>query len=151
MKENVGKLMEIVQKARGWAVKVSFSTYNPNKNNNSSHLIPKDQLSALEKTIEDLIEVKRRYRNITNSDFYLINIPRYFREGRIPGCLAGRRWVQVSPDGNLRRCSDMETLGNWKEFRPNRYPLTGCQQCWYACRGEAEAPLGLKRIVELNR
>jgi MoaA/NifB/PqqE/SkfB family radical SAM enzyme len=151
MKENMRDLLEIVRKAKDWGVKVSFSAYNPFKNNNPSHLISKKQLSLLKKTIEDLIQWKKQYRNITNSDFYIRNILRYFREGHISGCLAGRKWVQVSPDGTLRRCSDMEPFGNWKEFRPYRYPATECQHCWYACRGEAEAPLGLKRIVELNR
>jgi len=151
MKENLGSLLEIAQLASKWGIKVSFSTYNPFKSNNSDHIVPEDQIRYLQQMIEDLIEWKRKYRNITNSDFYLRTIPKYFRDGYVSGCLAGRKWVQVSPNGILRRCSDQETLGDYRKFRPNRIPATECRQCWYACRGEAEAPLGLKRIVELNR
>jgi MoaA/NifB/PqqE/SkfB family radical SAM enzyme len=151
MKENVNDLVEIAKRAKDWGFKVSFSTYNPFKNNNPSHIISKEQLNTLEQALADLLIWKHRHRNITNSDFYLKNIPRYIREGGIPGCLAGRKWVQVCPDGTLLRCSDTEKLGSWQEFKPNRVPFTTCQECWYACRGESEAPLGIRRIVELNR
>jgi MoaA/NifB/PqqE/SkfB family radical SAM enzyme len=151
MKENLGDLLEIARRAGNWGFKVSYSTYNPFKSNNPEHLIPGDQLESLERVVAALITWKRRHRNITNSDFYLNNIARYFRGRGISGCLAGRKWVQVGPDGTLRRCSDKEPLGDWREFKPNRVPFTSCRECWYACRGEAEAPLGLRRILELNR
>ena len=151
MKDNLENLLEIARLAKIWGIKVSFSTYNPFKNNNPDHIIQKDRFRYLQQIIEDLIEWKHKYRNITNSDFYLKNIPEYFQNGYVSGCLAGRKWVQISPDGTLRRCSDQETLGDYRMFRPNRIPVTRCRKCWYACRGEAEAPLGLKRIVELNR
>ena len=151
MKENLGDLLKIAQWAKEREIKVSFSTYNPFKNNNPDHMIPEDRIRHLRNVMKDLIEWKRKYRNITNSDFYLRNIPNYFRDGFISGCLAGRKWVQVGPDGVLRRCSDQEVLGDYRTFKPNRTPATKCRRCWYACRGEAEAPLGLKRIAELNR
>jgi MoaA/NifB/PqqE/SkfB family radical SAM enzyme len=151
MRDNVDDLLDIARIAEEWGFRVSYSTYNPFKNENPDHLITLGQMKALEEMVEGLVLWKRKHRNITNSDFYLNNIPLYFRRGGIPDCLAGRKWVQVSPDGALRRCSDKELLGDWWEFKPNQVPLTPCMECWYACRGEAEAPLGVRRIVELNR
>jgi len=151
MKENLNDLLTIAQLARKWRFKVSFSTYNPFKINNTDHLVPSDQIASLKHMTESLIAWKRKHRNITNSDFYLRNIPHYFRDGQVRGCLAGRKWVQISPDGTLRRCSDTEILGDWKDFIPNRVSYSTCHRCWYACRGEAEAPLGIRRIIELNR
>jgi MoaA/NifB/PqqE/SkfB family radical SAM enzyme len=151
MNDNLEELLTIAEKAKEWKFKVSFSTYNPFKNNNRAHVIPEERLRRLEQVIGELLAWKRLHGNITNSDFYLENIPRYFSKGAIAGCLAGRKWAQVSPDGTLRRCSEKESLGAWQAFRPHKIPFTACQECWYACRGEAEAPLGLKRIVELNR
>ena len=151
MKENADSLLRIAQIAKQWGYNVSFSTYNAHKSNNPDHMLSKDQWTPLDNTIDALVQWKRRHRNITNSDFYLKQIPRYFREGSISGCLAGRKWVQVAPDGRVRRCADQEILGNWMEFKPNKILMTTCTNCWYACRGESEAPLGLKRIVELNR
>jgi MoaA/NifB/PqqE/SkfB family radical SAM enzyme len=151
MRENLGSLPAIVRRAGDWRFKVSFSTYNPFKCGNRDHFIPLEELKELERVVEELLVLKNRHRNITNSDFYLENVPRYFREGGISGCLAGRKWLQVSPDGSFRRCSDKEALENSPDFKPRQVPLTDCRECWYACRGEAEAPLGIKRIMELNR
>lgn len=151
MKDNLDVVPEIARRAGEWGFKVSYSTYNPFKNNNLSHVVPHEEIHALEKTVQELLAWKRTHRNITNSDFYLQNIPRYFREGGIGGCLAGKKWVQVSPDGTLRRCSEKESLGDWSRFDPSQIPFTSCRECWYACRGESEAPLDLKRIMELNR
>jgi len=151
MKENLEDLVGIARTAREWGLKVSYSTYNPYKNENPAHSISPEQVHHLERVIEELLAWKRCYRNITNSEFYLRNVSRYFREGGIGGCLAGRKWVQVRCDGTIYRCSEKERLENWTDFRPGRVPLTSCRECWYACRGEAEAPLGIKRIIELNR
>ncbi len=151
MEDNLGDLVAIARLARDWGIKVSYSTYNPFKNNNRQHTVSPQNQHLLQQTLEELITWKRVHRNITNSDFYLNKIPQYFRNGAVGGCLAGRKWVQISPDGTLRRCSEGEVLGNWQDFQPHRAAPTPCRQCWYACRGEAEAPLGLKRIVELNR
>jgi MoaA/NifB/PqqE/SkfB family radical SAM enzyme len=151
MKENLDSLLDIAAVAKEWKLKVSFSTYNPFKNGNSAHTVPPDRIRRLEQVVADLLAWKRNHGNITSSDFYLQNVPRYLREGGISGCLAGRKWVQVSPDGTLRRCSEKEELGAWRDFSPRQVPHTSCRECWYACRGESEAPLGIKRIAELNR
>ena len=151
MNENMADLLSIARMARTWGFKVSFSTYNPFKIGNPDHLIPPEKIESMARIADSLIAWKREHRNITNSDYYLRNVHRYFRDGCIPGCLAGRKWVQITPDGTIRRCADTEILGDWKDFVPNRVPLSTCHHCWYACRGEAEAPLGIRRIVELNR
>ncbi|MEJ5300523.1 MAG: radical SAM protein [Thermodesulforhabdaceae bacterium] len=151
MQENLKDLPAIVKFAykHGW--KVSFSTYNPYKNQNFDHKLDPGEIHNIEKTVEQLLMLKRTYRNITNSDFYLKMIVSYVRNGGIKGCLAGKKWFHVSPDGRIRRCSEKEFLGNWEEINIKDVSLTECTECWYACRGEAEAPLGISRIIELNR
>ena len=151
MKENMADLLPMARMARTWGLKISYSTYNPHKIDNPDHLIPSEAVASLARITASLIAWKRKYGNITNSDYYLRNVSRYFQDGRITGCLAGRKWVQIRPDGTLRRCSDREVLGDWRNFRPNRVPFSTCHHCWYACRGEAEAPLGIRRIIELHR
>jgi MoaA/NifB/PqqE/SkfB family radical SAM enzyme len=151
MKENLEDLPTIVRFAHEHGWKVSFSTYNPYKNQNFAHRLDPDEIRNIEKAVEQLLKLKRTYRNITNSDFYLKTIIPYVRNGGIKGCLAGKKWFHVSPDGRIRRCSEKEFLGDWQEVNIKDVALTECTECWYACRGEAEAPLGLSRIIELNR
>jgi len=148
-KENLNSVTEMVRLAynNGW--KISFSTYNPYKNRNFDYRLDKDTTGRLEELVEELLVLKRKYRCITNSDFYLRKIPEYVKSGGISGCTAGIKWAHVSPDGRIRRCSEKEFLGHWTKYNPRETPPTSCTECWYACRGESEAPLGLKRILEL--
>lgn len=151
MRENLDDLPKIVRFAHEHGWKVSFSTYNPYKNKNFSHRLDKDQIRKIEDTVEKLVELKKTYRNITSSDFYLRMIPRYVQDGGIRGCLAGKKWFHVSPDGRIRRCSEKEFLGDWQTLDIKKVEFTQCTECWYACRGESEAPLNLSRIFELVR
>lgn len=150
MRDNLEDLETIARMAYDYGWKVSFSTYNPFKNKNLDHRLEASFVSRLEEKIHRLIELKRKYRNITNSDYYLLRVVDYVKDGGIPGCLAGIKWAHISPGGMVRRCSEKEILGNWQEVTVGGISPTRCKECWYACRGEAEAPLGLKRIVELN-
>ena len=155
MRENLEDLLPLARLAASWGWKISFSTYNARKNRHPGPRAPEDpgetDLPRLERAVADLIAWKREAGNVTNSEWYLRNVVRYFREGGIGGCLAGRKWVQVTPSGRIRRCSEREDLGPWETFSPRAVSPTACRECWYACRGEAEAPLGLSRIIEVNR
>jgi MoaA/NifB/PqqE/SkfB family radical SAM enzyme len=151
MEDNLDHLIPLVHQAKAWGAKVGFSTYNERKNGNSAHRVTPRNLEKLEHVIAELLRLKRKFRNITNSDYYLKKIPEYFRsENGIPGCIAGQKLLQVTPDGYIKRCADTEMLGHWSEFTPGSAGPTDCTDCWYACRGETEAPLGIKRIIELN-
>src|SRR5581483_5280235 len=151
MEDNLDHLAPLVRQAKAWGAKVGFSTYNARKNGNVAHRVSPPNLERLERVIEELLRLKRDLRNITNSDYYLKKIPEYFRSTTgLPGCSAGRKLIQVTPDGLLKRCADKEVLGHWTEFSPGAVKPTECTDCWYACRGETEAPLGIRRILELN-
>ncbi len=152
MEDNLDHLVPLVRQAKAWGAKVGFSTYNHRKNGNLEHRVTQRTYSKLETVVGELIGLKRELRNITNSDYYLSRIPEYFRSERgIAGCIAGRKLLQVTPDGYVKRCADTEVLGHWTEFSPRAVQPTECTDCWYACRGETEAPLGIRRILELNR
>lgn len=152
MEDNLTMLPAIAKQAKDWGCRVSFSTYHHLKVGNWSHRVKEERLSELRGVIEELIGLKRTLGNITNSDFYLRRVPMFFAgNGGIGGCLAGIRLLQVTPDGHIKRCADKEVLGHWTEFDPRAVSRTSCTECWYACRGESEAPLGIRRIMELNR
>lgn len=151
MKDNIDYLRDIIMLAHDYGWKVSFSTYNPFKNKNFSHKLDLNLIHRLEDAIAEIIYLKRKFRNITNSDYYLLKIPEYIKLGGIQGCTAGIKWAHITPNGFVRRCSEKEILGHWTEYDHRKTLPTKCTECWYACRGESEAPLDLKRIIELNR
>lgn len=148
METNLDQSTKIAEQAWHWGVKVSYSTYCEMKNNDRSLSVHSENLDKLKKTVANLIQYKSLRGNINNSTYYLERIPTYFEKRKIDGCLAGRRWLQVTPDGYLKPCSELQPLGYFEDFPLPRQKVT-CQSCWYSCRGEAQAPLSLRRLAEI--
>ena len=146
--DNLDQLIPIVERAKSLGCGVNFSTYTDFKNGNTSHLLREDQLKDLEAVIAELISYKRRHRGvITSSDYYLRQIPRYVRGEMSEPCRAGIRTIHVNPFGHVRRCPDLQSDFHWSDFR--KYEPIDCNACYYACRGEAQAPLTLSRVRDL--
>ena len=148
MENNLDQITQIAEQAWGWGVKVSYSSYCEMKNNDRSLSVKSENLDKLKKIVAELIQYKSSLGNITNSTYYLERIPAYFEKGKINGCLAGLRWLQVAPDGYLKPCSELPSIGYFEDFSLPRQKVS-CQSCWYSCRGEAQAPLSLKRLAEI--
>jgi MoaA/NifB/PqqE/SkfB family radical SAM enzyme len=146
--DNLDQLMPIVQRAAGLGCGVNFSVYTDAKNGNRDHLVAGNQYAALDDVIQQLLDFKRRRRGvITNSDYYLEQIPRYVRGEMTEPCKSGIRTIHVDPTGHVKRCPDFPTDFYWSDFR--RYEPISCNACYYACRGEAQAPLRLSRVRDV--
>lgn len=140
--DNLDQLMPIVERAAALGGGVNFSLYTDLKNGNREHLIGSPQQASLERAIAALLAYKRRRRGvITNSDYYLAQIPRYVRGEMAEPCQSGRTTIHIDPHGKVRRCPDFPADGPWQDYRG--YAPIDCNACYYACRGEAQAPLHL--------
>jgi MoaA/NifB/PqqE/SkfB family radical SAM enzyme len=147
-RSNLGDLLAIVQRAEALGVGVNFSCYTDNKNGNPEGLLGEDDLAHLDSVIAELLAFKRRKRGvITNSDYYLEQIPRYVRGKTTEPCRSGMRTIHVDPAGYVKRCPDFPVDFHWRDFE--KYKPVDCNACYYACRGEAQAPLRLSRIHDV--
>lgn len=147
-RSNVGELMSIVNRAAELGVGVNFSCYTDSKNGNEEGMIPASEVRMLEEAIAELLDFKRRRRGIiTNSDYYLEQIPRYVRGETSEPCQSGIRTIHLDPAGYVKRCPDFPVDFHWRDFR--KYEPVNCNACYYACRGEAQAPLRLSRIRDV--
>ena len=145
---NLDQLMAIVLRGKEMGVAVNFSCYTDSKNGNRDDLIERDRISNLENAIAELLAFKRKNRGvITNSDYYLEQIPRYVRGEITEPCQSGIRTIHVDPTGHVKRCPDFSTDFHWKDFK--KYEPIQCNECFYACRGEAQAPIRLSRIRDV--
>jgi MoaA/NifB/PqqE/SkfB family radical SAM enzyme len=127
---------------------VNYSCYSDSKNGNREGIIDDSRFDELAEVTALLLEFKRRHRGvIANSDYYLENIPRYVRGEMKEPCRSGIRTIHVDPTGHVKRCPDFPTDFHWTEFR--KYEPIDCNACYYACRGEAQAPLRLSRIRDV--
>ena len=146
--DNLDQVMPLLSRARELGCGVNFSVYTDFKNGNREHLIRPEQLRVVEALVAELLAVKRRHRGvIINSDYYLEQIPRYLRGEMTEPCRSGIRTIHVDPAGRVRRCPDFPPDFHWTEFR--RYEPIACNACYYACRGEAQAPLRLSRFRDI--
>jgi hypothetical protein len=140
--------MDIVHAAHGLGVGVGFSTYTNMKNGNATHYPSGDRLALVDGVVRELLAFKHRNRGvITSSDWYLRQIPRYFRGELRDPCASGLRTIHIDPTGFVRRCPDFPPDMHWRDFRP--YSKIDCNACFYACRGESQAPLTLSRVRDV--
>jgi MoaA/NifB/PqqE/SkfB family radical SAM enzyme len=146
-RDNLDQIMPIVRRATELGCGVNLSVYTDAKNGNRDHLIEPDG-TAIQSLVAELLAFKRRRRGvITNSDYYLAQIPRYVRGELREPCRSGIRTVHLNPAGHVKRCPDFPTDFHWRDFR--RYTPISCNACYYACRGEAQAPFRLSRVADV--
>src|SRR5437763_9511855 len=147
-RDNLEQLLPIVRRARELGSGVNFSCYTDAKNGNVDGLIAASQIRELDDAVGELLDYKRRNRGvITNSDHYLQQIPRYVRGEITEPCQSGMRTIHVDPTGGVKRCPDFPADFHWTEFR--KYQPIDCNACFYACRGEAQAPLEFSRVLDV--
>lgn len=147
-RDNLDQLLPLARTARELGCGVNFSVYTDFKNGNRQHLVQNGQLQHAESVMRELLEFKRANRGVvTNSDFYLEQIPRYLRGEMREPCQSGIRTVHLDPSGHVKRCPDFPTDFHWSEYKA--YQPIDCNRCWYACRGEAQAPIRLSRVKDV--
>ena len=140
---NVGYLIDLANKADEWGVSISYSAYGVLRTGDKRFFIySKEDLETLQQEIDEIIQMKEEGRNILNSTYMLIRTYEFFRDGRIPDCKVGRRFLVVRPNGQLVPCS----------MRPNRLYSTQeemleefsrdnkCGECYVAIRAYSDKP-----------
>lgn len=148
MRDNLDQIVPIAMRTHAWGAKVSYSAYTDFKNGNRMHCFSAAELATLQSVVQQLVQHKKRVGNIANSRYYLDHLLPYFTQPEgIRGCTAGNRFVQLTPDGQVRRCPDFAPAVHYTEYRGME--PTDCTRCWYACRGESEASLTMGRVTEL--
>ncbi len=148
---NYREIPKILDQTLNIGIKVSLSTYNCWRTNNEDHMIKKDELAGLEHLIIQVKNLRKQQHILTSSDYYLDRIPEFFEKKEIPGCTAGINWIQVTPDGMMKRCSDHPIAGHYTQWDRSFFRRTLCGRCWYSCRGAAQEPWTLKRFLGMAK
>ena len=149
---NFSAIPGLVAKAEEWGTQISFSAYSALRTGDKSLCItaPED-LALLRKHLDWAKAHRRRSRTILNSDYVLDQTYRFFAEGGMGDCQAGRRFLVVRPDGLINACSMFPDLqygsrkGMRAGFRPTR---ESCDACYVAIRASTER--SLYRLLQDN-
>ncbi len=150
MESNLDQIIPLAHKAKEWGVDISYSAYCSLKSDNSSEMVRTEKLPQLIAVVDEIRRLKGKLKNIRNSNHYLSKVADYFRDGYVPHCQAGFKWIQVTPDGYLQQCSELPRLCRYDQFDKSMLKKVSCSKCWFTCRGEMEAEfLKPSRIIEL--
>lgn len=136
--ENLGEIEAIADKAREWGVNLCYSAYSARRTG-CRDLFPgaPGQLAELNARL-DRVETRRDGSNwIVNSPSTIDATRRYFKDGGMPGCKAGLRFLVVTADGALQPCSmqfrrySLEERGRMiAEFTKTN----SCDECYVSIR-----------------
>jgi MoaA/NifB/PqqE/SkfB family radical SAM enzyme len=140
-RENLPALVGIHERAKEWGVSISYSAYTPLRTGSMDHYIQSaEDLALLRKTLDQLLDLKSRNGRIANSPWTLSGIHDFFRDGTVPGCNAGRRFMVVTPTGGLRPCSMFENEYTSQKAMVREFvPTNHCGGCYVSIRSYLDA------------
>ncbi len=148
--DNLDEIPKILDIAKENGISIGLSSYCELKTGNDELIVKEENHNKLKQLIEYIKNYKNENGVVTSSDYYLDHVIDYFANKEITGCLAGINWIQVTPAGEIKRCSEHGVVAkDYRDYDPNKVKPMSCTNCWYSCRGEAQAPINLKRIKEL--
>jgi MoaA/NifB/PqqE/SkfB family radical SAM enzyme len=149
---NFADIPGLVAKAEEWGTKIAFSAYSCLRTGDTSLCINQpDDLALLRRHIDYLKEHKRSSASILSSDYVLDQTYRFFAEGGMNGCQAGRRFLVVRPDGLINACSmfpEMQYGSREEAVKGFNATRESCDQCYVAIRAGTERSLG--RLIREN-
>jgi MoaA/NifB/PqqE/SkfB family radical SAM enzyme len=149
MEQNFDQTLQVAEKAREWGTTVSYSSYCDLKSMNDGHFLSEENQARFPSIIQEILQFKKRFKTIRSSDYFLSLMPQYYKHDRIGGCPAGLRWIQITPEGWYKPCSELPPVTHWTEYDHKKsFQPQECTLCWYSCRGEAQTPINWKRIRE---
>jgi MoaA/NifB/PqqE/SkfB family radical SAM enzyme len=151
MRDNLREALRIVNLAESWGATVLFTLYSDLPAGNRDHMFGPELRAELRDLCTTLIQIRRTRGLVANEEWYLENVPGYVEGRRVGGCTAGRTTIHVTPEGQVRPCAELPPVEHYSTYVARHQPWTDCTDCFQACRGEAQAPVDMNRIVEYLR
>lgn len=149
---NFAEIPGLVAKAKEWGTQISFSAYSALRTGDRSLCIERPEDLALLRRHLDWVKLHRGSPStVLNSDYILDQTYRFFAEGGMGGCQAGRRFLVVRPDGLINACSmfpDLQYPSRDEAVKGFKATRQSCDQCYVAIRASTERSLG--RLIKEN-
>ena len=142
-KANLRDVIPLAQKAKDWNVYMSYSAYTALRTKDRGYCIDtREEFDLLRRTIDELIELRKKTNYITNSKAVLLDTLKFLEQDRMPNCQAGKRFFVVMPDGSLIPCSMHRNKYSSQKEMIEKFSLTNkCDGCYVAIRSYSEQSL----------
>jgi MoaA/NifB/PqqE/SkfB family radical SAM enzyme len=103
---NVAEINRLADKAKEWRVNICFSSYAERRTGCRELSLTSPERLALLNSELDRVESRRDASNwIVNAPTTIAATRQFFRDGTMPACKAGHRFLVVTSDGWLQPCS----------------------------------------------
>jgi MoaA/NifB/PqqE/SkfB family radical SAM enzyme len=152
MNDNLDEVVPIAHQARAWGASVMYTLYSELPADNHGHLFPPERQARLFAVLDELSAWKRTaaYRGVVaNTQWYFDMIPTYVGGTVIDGCTAGKKTLHISPGGMVRPCAELDPVDHYSRYDHRAVAPVTCTRCFQACRGEVQAPITLRRALEV--
>jgi len=140
---NLRDILPLAEKAAEWKVGMSYSAYTELRTDNPDYSIEAaHDLETLRQAIREVLAMKKRGFSIVNPDIVLKNTTKFFEQGYMANCSAGRRFLIVMPDGDLVPCSlHRHKYSSRREMIRGFSDTNRCGSCYVAIRSYGELSL----------
>jgi len=137
---NLRDILPLAQKAKDWNVSISYSAYTALRTKARDYCIDtEEELELLRQTIDELLELKKTSNYIANSEGVLLDTLKFFEQGYMSNCQAGKRFLVVMPEGSLVPCSMHRNKYSSQKEMINRFSCNNqCSSCYVAIRSYSE-------------
>jgi len=151
-KANLREILPLAKKAFEWDVDISYTAYTALRTGNEDYCLSNGEDSKiLRQAIDELIVLKKQSIHLTNPELTLRDTLKFFEQGYMPNCQAGRRFLIVMPDGSLVPCSLHRTKYATRKEMVEEFSRTNqCGNCYVAIRSYSEMSF-LSHIKNLPR
>jgi len=143
---NLPYLIDIVNKAQEWGIFISFSAYGVLRTGDEEFFISSEEdLKLLRQQLDEIIKLKKENGHILNSPYTLNKTYEFFKNGSIPDCKAGLRFLVVRPNGKFVPCSMMpqeKDYATQEELKKEFTDKNTCGQCYVAIRSYSDKNFG---------
>ena len=142
--ENLREINAMADKAREWGVNICYSSYSSRRTGCRDYFLNSPgQLAELNRAL-DQVESRRDASNwIVNSSSTLEATRQYFKDGGMPGCKAGLRFLVVTADGWLQPCSmqfKRYRLEDRERMIEEFTATNTCDECYVSIRSYLDKP-----------
>jgi len=139
-KANVREILPLARKAAEWGVDISYSAYTALRTGNEDYCLNDgEDLRIVRQAVDDVIALKKQSTRLANPERTLRDTLKFFEQGYMPNCKAGRRFLVVMPDGSLVPCSHHRSKYTSQKEMIKKFSRTNrCGNCYVAIRSYTE-------------
>jgi MoaA/NifB/PqqE/SkfB family radical SAM enzyme len=140
-RDNFRDLPRIAALSQEWGVQINFSTYTWLRTDDKDYLITREDLDEFRDIVRQLLAYRKTNKNFFASPYVFNRMIRFFEEGSIPNCLAGRRFLIVNPSGMLSPCGVIfKYYKTFEEMNDDFVRTNNCGDCNTSMRANCEKP-----------